>query len=235
MTINTTDTDLTRFELVAIDLYRDIHKAIRAELFAVTTAAGQADPSDRTARCDLAAHVTDVHRLLESHAEHEDAAIQPLVEIHLPDIAERIALDHLAFEARGEDLVALAIETIDAPERDCRRLVHNLYLDLAAFSSIYLAHQDLEERVLMPALERAIGVEAVLGVHQQIVGAIPPEEMARSLALMLPAMNVDDRTEMLGGMRAGAPAEVFAGVWSLAGSVLTPGDRAALATRLGLA
>ena len=47
-------------------------------------------------------------------------------------------------------------------------------------------------------------------------------------------MNVDDRTELLGGMQAGAPAEVFAGVWGLADSVLPPADLAALATRLGL-
>jgi hypothetical protein len=58
--------------------------------------------------------------------------------------------------------------------------------------------------------------------------------MARSLALMLPAMNIDDRTELLGGMRAGAPAEVFDGVWSLTGSVLGAADQAALAVRLGL-
>ena len=71
----------------------------------------------------------------------------------------------------------------------------------------------------------AIGVDAVVGVHQQIVGAIPPDEMARTLALMLPAMNLDDRTEMLGGMRAEAPAEVFEGVWGLAHSVLAGRSR----------
>jgi hypothetical protein len=47
-------------------------------------------------------------------------------------------------------------------------------------------------------------------------------------------MNIDDRAELLGGMRAGAPPEVFAGVWALAGSVLTPGDHAALGARLGI-
>lgn len=235
MTINTTDTNPTRFELVTFDLYRDIHKGIRGELFALTAAAGQTDPGDRAARCALAAHVGDVHQLLESHAEHEDAAIQPLVEIHLPDVAEQVALDHLTFDARGEDLVALATAAVDAPVSDRRRILHNLYLDLASFTSTYLTHQDLEERVLMPGLERAIGVDAVVGVHHQIIGAIPPDEMTRSLALMLPAMNLDDRAEMLGGMRAQAPAPVFEGVWSLAGSVLAPADRNALATRLELA
>ena len=58
--------------------------------------------------------------------------------------------------------------------------------------------------------------------------------MAKSLALMLPAMNVDGRSELLGGMQAGAPAEVFAGVWSLAGSVLEPTDLAAVARRIGI-
>ena len=51
---------------------------------------------------------------------------------------------------------------------------------------------------------------------------------------MLPAMNLDDRAELLGGMRAGAPAEVFQGVWGLAESVLDPRDLAPLAARLGV-
>ena len=51
---------------------------------------------------------------------------------------------------------------------------------------------------------------------------------------MLPAMNVDDRTELLGGMQAGAPAEVFAEFWGLACSVLHPQDPDAVVRRLGL-
>lgn len=222
------------FELVAFDLYRDIHKGIRSELFAVTTSAGQTDPGDDAAVCALATHVRDVHALLESHAEHEDVVIQPLVEVHLPRIAEQVAVDHLTFERRTESLVALAADTAGAAAGDRRRMAHLLYVDLASFAGAYLAHQDLEERVLMPALQAAVGFEAVLGMHQQIVGSIPPDEMARSLAFMLPAMNVDDRADMLGGMRASAPAEVFDGVWGLAGSVLEPADLTALARRLGV-
>ena len=94
---------------------------------------------------------------------------------------------------------------------------HHLYLELASFTSAYLEHQDLEERVVMPDLDTAIGVEAVAEIHVAIIASIPPEVMAQSLALMLPAMNIDDRTELLGGMQAGAPPEVFAGVWGLAG------------------
>ena len=92
---------------------------------------------------------------------------------------------------------------------DQRRLMHLLYLELSGFTSAYLAHQLVEERVVMPAIEQAIGPEGALGVHIAIVSSIPPEEMARSLAFMLPAMNLDDRTEMLTGMKMSAPTEAF--------------------------
>jgi hypothetical protein len=219
---------------VVVDLYRDIHKAIRTELFAVTTEAGRLDPSQGIARAALATQVRDVVAFLVAHAEHEDRAIQPTLESRLPDLAERVEVDHLTLEARMDDLVAMAEESAALTVPDAGARMHRLYLELASFTSDYLAHQDVEERVIMPALEAAVGVEEVVLIHQAIVGSIPPDEMARSLSLMLPAMNVDDRVEMLGGMRAGAPAEVFDGVWSLARSVLDPTDVTALARRLDL-
>ena len=229
-----TDTTTTRFELVTFDLYKDIHKGIRSELFALTESAGCTDPGDEVAVAALAEHVRSVHALLEDHAEHEDAAVQPAIEQVLPSVAERIAVDHLAFERRGTLLVELASSAAVAPAADRRRLVHNLYLDTAAFVSTYLDHQDVEERVVMPALEAALGVPAIVAMHEAILASIPPADMGRSLALMLPAMNLDDRADLLGGMRANAPAEVFQGVWGLAGSVLDPRDVTALAQRLCL-
>lgn len=223
------------FERVVFDLYKDIHKGIRAELFAVTGEAGRLDPADRAGRHALAGHVQATVDLLVSHAEHEDVHIDPVLEAHRPDLSEQIRNDHHALDARLLDLNALAQENVDATATEQAGRVHRLYLDLASFTGTYLAHQDLEERVVMPALADAVGLDALLGINGAIVASIPPDQMATSLALMLPAMNVEDRTELLGGMRAGAPAEVFEGVWALAGSVLSPADHRALADRLGLA
>lgn len=219
---------------VTFDLYRDIHKGIRQELFAVTATAGSLDPADRNGRVTLAARVRDVVALLVSHAHHEDDAIQPALEEHAPELAAEIAADHHALDARLRELGEQAGAAADPARREERRAVHELYVDFAAFTSTYLAHQDLEERAVMPALEDAIGAEAVAGIHAAIIGSIPPDEMARSLAVMLPAMNVDDRSELLGAMRQNAPAAVFEGVWGLATSVLPPGDLAAVAARIGV-
>jgi hypothetical protein len=222
-------------EVPMVDLYRDIHKGIRAELFATTVQAGAADPSDRTARVQLAGRIEGLVALCSSHAEHEDRWVQPAIESVLPNVAETVVADHHSLDARISDIHEMARVVGEGGGPRARDLVSEVYLELASFTGAYLAHQDLEERVVMPALGAALGPAAVLDIHRSIVGNIPPQEMATSLALMLPAMNVDDRTELLGGIRADAPDEVFAGIWDLAASALTAGDVAAVAARLGLA
>jgi hypothetical protein len=221
-------------EAVTFNLYRDIHKGIRAELFGVTRAAGNIDPEDRPERAALAERVTNLAAILEGHAEGEDRQVQPPTEKYLPDIAELIARDHARFDRRVQDFTALADDTVHATGSGQRARVEQLYMELASFTGDYLAHQNIEEQVVMPALERELGVEACFAIHTAIVADIPPEQMAKGLAVMLPAMNIDDRTEMLGGMQQNAPAEVFAGVWGLAGTVLSAEDHHALAIRLGL-
>ncbi|MCO8126215.1 hemerythrin domain-containing protein [Acidimicrobiia bacterium EGI L10123] len=232
MTTIETTTPTVPLRLVVVDLYRDIHKGIRAELFGVTERAGNVDPTDHADKADLAAHVHRIVELLVIHAEHEDGHVQPVLERHLPALAEQVASDHERLEARIALLAEQAADIVDGPGNP-RWNGHRLYVELASFTSSYLAHQDLEERVIMPGLEDAIGADACLDIHQAVVGSIPPDELATSLAVMLPAMNIDDRVELLGGMQAGAPAEVFAGVWSLATSVLDQRELEALAARLG--
>ena len=96
------------------------------------------------------------------HAEHEDAAIQPVLEARLPDLAERVEVDHLTLESRMDDLVEMATEAASLTVADPGPKVHRIYLALASFTSDYLQHQDVEERVIMPALEAAVGFPEVL-------------------------------------------------------------------------
>jgi hypothetical protein len=216
------------------DLYRDVHKAIRVWMFEVTAEAGRLDASDRTVRVAHANRVRELVRFLVFHAEHEDREVQPAIEQVLPDRAAAIAAEHAALEEQMVTLVALADLALECDRDDDRAAVHDLYLGLASFTASYLAHQDVEERVVMPALWNAFGLVPLLELHGRILQSISPDDMGWSLARMLPAMNVDDRTEMLTGMRASAPPDAFAGVCGLAEQVLTEPDHAALLRRLDL-
>jgi hypothetical protein len=215
------------------DALRNIHKAVRAELFAVVGSAGNLDPSDRVGRAALSAHIGDVVDLLVDHAGHEDAHVLPVLEAHAPLLFERISSDHADLDDRLARIAERAAVITDAASGEQRARLHNLYLDLASFTGAYLWHQEFEERVVMPALLDAVGIDGAFGVHHSIVGSIPPPVMAKTLAVMIPAMNVDDRSELLAGMQHGAPPEAFDSVWGLTQSVLTAADARALATRLG--
>jgi Hemerythrin HHE cation binding domain len=219
---------------VPFDLYRDIHKAIRVTLFDVVVEAGSLDPSDCTARIAHATRVHDLVKFLVQHAEHEDTHMEATIQQVLPDQAEAIAAEHVALEEQMADLIDLADLVFEAGRDDAKAAMHDLYLDLASFTSRYLAHQEVEERVVMPALWNACGFEPLVAIHQAILKSIPPDDMAKSLSKMLPAMNIDGRTELLGAMRATAPAPAFAGVCALAQQVLKESDFAALSQRLDL-
>jgi hypothetical protein len=221
-----------RVRRVDINPLRDIHKGIRAALFAVTAAAGRADRADDLGVAALESEVRDVARLLADHAAHEDAHID--VSILDRDLADRIEGDHAVLADRMAWLVDLASAARLAAPGERRHALDEIHVELASFTSAYLSHQDMEERLVVPCLLARVGVEGVVAIHSRIVASMSPEQFTRGLVVMLPAISVDDRTEMLSGMRAVMPADVFAGVWSLAASVLAPEDSAALAVRLGI-
>jgi hypothetical protein len=236
-TVPTSSLSVERANLdaVAFDLYRDIHKGIRNELFGVTYQAGNVDPGDRAALEALDGRVRALVHVLISHAEHEDEFVQPAIEVHARALGEVIVEEHAALEAQMASLEVLSDRAVDADPARGRAIVHRLYLGLASFTSDYLRHQAFEELEVGPALAAALGPDELLAIDHAIIASIPPEEMATGLSLMIPAMNVEDRTELLGGMQAGAPKEVFDGVMGLTRSLLSPADYTALAARLGVA
>jgi hypothetical protein len=222
-------------EVVTLDLYRDVHKGIRNELFGVTASAGQVDPGDRDAVASVAGRWRNLVALLVAHAEHEDEFVQPVIELHAASLAEVIAAAHPELEAQMAALEVLADRATDAGVCDRRLLVHRMYLGFASFTAAYLQHQEFEETQVMPALAAKLGFEEVLGIHGAIIGSLTPEQMAQSGSVMLPAMNVEDRVELLGGAQVGAPPEVFAGMMALTQSVISAADYAQVTARLGIA
>ena len=86
---------------------------------------------------------------------------------------------------------------------------------------------------LIPYRERTFEVNFDFVHHNLQV--LTDDDRAKTLPLMFTGMNVDDQTEMLGGMQANAPAEVFKGVWGLFGSAVSSVDRAVVAQRLAIA
>ena len=150
--------------------------------------------------------------MLVAHAEHEDGFVQPVIERFAPAYAAEIAEAHPRLEAQMAELEVLADRAADACPEQARLLTHRLYLGLASFTSEYLQHQEFEEFEVMVMLSQHLSFDELLAVDNAIVASIEPDMMAQSAALMLPAMNIEDQTELYAGARAGAPPEVFEGM-----------------------
>jgi len=234
MTVLDTPTIPVRFRPVVFDIYRNIHKGVRSELFNVVGTAGRLDPADDCGVVALAEHVPELVSVLVAHAEHEDEFVQPVIERFQHSYAIEIAEAHPRLEAQMAELEVLAARASDACPDQVRLLTHRFYLGLASFTAEYLQHQEFEEFEVMVMLSQHLSFEELLTIDNAIVASIEPDMMARSASLMLPAMNIEDQTELYEGARAGVPPEVFQGMLMLAQSVLEPARYEALARRLGV-
>jgi len=221
-------------ETVTFDIYRNIHKGIRHGLFSVTLAAGEVDPHDQPGVQAVAQRWSDLVAVLVAHAEHEDDFVQPEIARFAPAYADEIAEAHPRLEAQMAELEILADRAAESCPEQARILTHRLYLGLASFTAEYLQHQEFEEFEVMVMLSQHLTFDELLTIDNAIVASIEPDMMAASAALMLPAMNIEDQTELYEGARMGVPAEVFDGMLMLAQSVLEPVRYQALTQRLGV-
>ena len=220
-------------EADAFDFYRQIHKGIRQALFDVTAQAGRLDVADIDAVDAYLAGQERLMALLHLHHHSEDTFVQPLVVADAPALAEIIAADH--GDGRGWHGVPRGARPPAGQRVRGGRpaAAVNLYLDLSRFTSAYLAHQLVEETQVMPALRAVLPTDELVAAEMAVRAAASPAELALAVSYMLPAMNVEERTEMLAGMSM-APPEVFAGFRAVAEACLSPADWAQVAGRIGL-
>lgn len=215
------------------DLYREIHKGIRYAMFHTTMQAGSVDAGDAEQVADLLARCTDLIDILHMHHHHEDEFGRPMLERVAPALSATVEAQHTVVEEGITQIVTLGNRLANASGLARSHVAHQLYLDLTRFTAVYLDHQLYEETVVMPALCSAIPVTELEAIHMALRQSIPLDVLVHTMGIMLPAMNVGERADMLGGMSL-APAEVFGVIRRAAQSILTPAQFAEVAARIGL-
>ncbi|MEY2446113.1 MAG: hypothetical protein QOE00_2693, partial [Ilumatobacteraceae bacterium] len=215
------------------DFYREIHKGIRYAMHHATIETGRLDVTDADQVEAVLAGITDLFDLLHLHHHHEDVFVQPLIEAHAPDLAMIVTAQHIDVDDGINHLVRLGQNLASVAQSGRTNAAHRLYLDLTRLTSAYLTHQLVEETEVMPRLRAAVPTEKLLQLDMELRASVPPPVMADVMAFMLPAMNVEERVDMLTGMSM-APPQVFAVLRRAAKNALPTADWTVIADRLGL-
>lgn len=193
-----------------VDLYLGIHKALRALMADVLVAVGRMDPQDEAEFDWVGSRVLQLAEFCTDHLRHENEFLHTAMEARQPGSSERIAHEHLEHGdaiARLQDAVG-QMRLCRGAQRDRAALA--LYRQLALFVAHNFEHMHVEETAHNQTLWAHFSDEELHALHGRILASIPPQDTMFTLRWMIPAMTPAERLEVLGGMKAHAPAPAFA-------------------------
>ncbi len=215
-----------------VDLYNTVHKGLRALLCETLVCVGATDPDNERSWRAAKSQALDLVSLCEQHLRDEDAFIEAAMAERIAHHAGETHADHAHhLEAMTRIRAAIALVDVRAGAERASAL-RELYLELSSFVADNLEHMRREETENNALLWAHFNDDELLAILRALLAVIPPEARHAFHRCMLPAMHHGERVEMLGAMRAGAPAAAFEGALAIARERLSPQDFGALRAAL---
>lgn len=214
------------------DIYRWIHKALRARMCRVLVQAGSLDVADGPA---LHATLDAVDALLaqcRAHLQHENEFVHAAMEAVQPGSSANAGDDHADHEAH---IGALAAASAALRREPSAAGALQLYQALALFVSDNLAHMHMEETEHNAVLWRHCTDAQIQAIEQRIHASLPPAELMDTLPWLSAGLNASERAQLMLGMQQGMPAPVFEAALARAMGPLNEPQRALLCRALGRA
>lgn len=194
------------------DIYRNIHKALRAYMNAVLVRVGAMDTDDEAEMRDVLKEVREMLNFCLSHLEHEDRYVHAAMEALCGGASARTSRDHRQHidEIRRLEAHIEGLSCANASSRSALAL--NLYRHLALFVAENMEHMHVEETENNGVLWAYYSDAEIHEIETALVSSIPPETTATALRWMVPHLNPTERASLLRGMRDAMPSDVFSGI-----------------------
>ncbi len=188
-----------------VDVIRAFHNAFRNDLHQIDTAAldsarGKAGLGPAIERYRF------MNEMLVWHAEGEEAAVFPAIEVVAPLVAEAYEKDHRYLDAAFDELHAAY--TGGDPLRIARAsAAFRFHLDVHLNKEELHLYRIFRERVPLADQWKILGV---------LAGKVPKERYPEMVTWLVPLNGNDDRETMVRVWQANLPPPAFAGVKELA-------------------
>jgi len=227
------------------DLFTPIHKALRSMLYHLSGRLQTHDFADVAATTAL---MTDLETdfaiarsagcvlcVLHRHADDEETAIFGSVSPKNPGFVQALIEEHHELTRRELGITKSGREILAMPTPEERvRAGVRLNQALNDLLALYLAHMNREEVDLVPLMREHFTDAEMAGMRGRIMAGTPPERLAGVLGWMLPSLNVNELSELLGGLTRGAPPELVKTVVGIASAKVDPARWAAVRSRVGI-
>ena len=195
------------------DLYYAIHKALRLGNARMLIALGQTDPESPSSVAGSLTMLREHLKACEKHLQHESGFVHAALESRLPGGSTHADEDHEAHERTFAEMREM-IGAIEAATSERPRLWRKLYQRFALFFAEDLEHMHEEETQVMPLIAAHFSPEETREIEGRIIASIPPAELVEGMRLMMQAASQPERHDMVRGLQAGMPGEVFDGFMS---------------------
>lgn len=195
-----------------LDLYVAIHKALRHFMTDTLHRVGRMDANDSADLARTLGQFEDLMALCVNHIHHENDFVHAAIEARQPRGASRTADDHVEHFEHIDALRAEARTLAQAGAADRPAMALRMYRHLALFVADNFQHMNVEETVNNATLWSHYSDAELMDLHHRILASLPPAENLEVARWMIPAVSPAERTQILGGMKAGAPAAAFQAV-----------------------
>ncbi len=192
-----------------VDLYRPIHKALRACLCDTLVKVGSMDSADIQEVAIVLNQVRVLVTFCESHLAHKNAFIRPAVEGRFPAPGRAASAETKQQQYACSRIMGLSDAARLARPAERALLVAQLYQHLAMFLADNLQQMNLEETEHNALLWSTHRDGELRAIEQAIGAALTPEDKAMRLRWMLPALTPDERLQMLERTRSKVSVDEF--------------------------
>ena len=218
-----------------VDLYADIHKALRHAMSTTMVGIGRTDHDDVGDVTRMTESVRTMLALCLSHVKKENAFVHPAMEARAPGSSTRLGGEHEHHLQAIADLEE-DVHVVEATGGAVREAaIARLYQHVALFVADHVEHMQLEETEHNAVLWEHYEDGELLAIHGAILQSLSPAEMRSTMPWLLQAVTPAARAAMFAGMRAAMPAPAFEAALDVARGCLDTASWDKLARSLGVA
>lgn len=228
-----------------VDLFTPVHKGLRAMMYGLSTQLQTNDFADIESTKKLVVDLENDFATARSagcvlctfahHAHVEESIVFPPSAKAANALVTDLIKDHQELTRREHEIAKTARELLglSSPEE---RIAAGIRVNQKAneLFARYVVHMNREEVELVPIMREHFTDQEQLAMQGAIIRTFPPDQLMALLGWMLPALNVTELSELLGGVKQMAPPPLMKAVTELCDVRVETTRWTAVKLRIGL-